>query len=87
MNYVGIGPHRSITIEDVFCDEHGVVNADLPASRGPMLFTKTREGTRVEVKMTYASEADLQKLVEMGFEAGITQCLEQLERRLAQRGV
>jgi hypothetical protein len=34
--------------------------------------------------MTYAEESDLRKIVEMGFEQGITACLEQLAKLLQQ---
>jgi hypothetical protein len=33
--------------------------------------------------MTYNSEEDVLKIIEMGFEQGITQCLEQLEAVLS----
>jgi uncharacterized protein YndB with AHSA1/START domain len=56
-----------------------MVNTELPVSKGRMAFTETTNGTRVEFKMIYPSEADLQKIVEMGFEQGITMCLDQLE--------
>jgi uncharacterized protein YndB with AHSA1/START domain len=78
MNYLAIEHHRRIEIEDVFCDEHGNVNAELPTSRGHMLFVATAAGTRVDFEMHYHSEAELQKIIEMGFEQGITACLEQL---------
>jgi uncharacterized protein YndB with AHSA1/START domain len=78
MNYLAIEPHRRIEIEDVFCDESGNVNPDLPASRGQFAFTTTPAGTRVEFEMRYRSEAELQKIIEMGFEQGITACIEQL---------
>lgn len=86
MNYLAIEHHRSITIEDAFCDELGRVNAALPTSRGQMVFTSRPNGTRVDFQMSYASEAELQKIVEMGFEQGITACLEQLAL-LLERGV
>ncbi len=79
MNYLAINRHKNFTMEDAFCDEHGVINTELPVSTGQMVFTQTPNGTRVEFKMTYATEEALQKIVEMGFAEGITQCLDQLE--------
>jgi len=52
-----------------------------------MTFTKTATGTRVEFEMTYTTEADVQKIVEMGFEQGITVCLDQLEALLKKQFV
>ena len=30
MNYISINHHKSFEIEDAFCDEKGIVNAELP---------------------------------------------------------
>lgn len=82
MNYLTITPFESVEMEDVFCDENGNVNPDLPTSKGKFIFTKTENGTQAEFRMTYNSEEDVLKIIEMGFEQGITQCLEQLEALL-----
>jgi len=37
--------------------------------------------------MIYATETDVQKIVEMGFEQGITVCLDQLEELLKKQFV
>lgn len=79
MNYITIKPHAHFEMEDVFCDENGHINSSLPVSKGRMVFTETGNGTRVEFKMTYAMEEDVQKIIDMGFEQGITICLEQLQ--------
>lgn len=79
MNYIAIEVHKSFTIEDAFCDENGNFNKELPVSKGKISFTETKNGTLVEFKMFYPTEADLQKIVEMGFQQGITACLDQLE--------
>lgn len=82
MNYIAIDHLKGYDIEDAFCDEEGNLNTDLPVSRGRMTFSKTANGTRVEFKMIYANESDVQKIVDMGFEQGITVCLDQLEQLL-----
>ena len=69
---------KGMSIEDVFCDDQGNVNQELPVSTGRIVFTTTAEGTRVEFIMQYETEAALLKIVEMGFELGITACFEQL---------
>jgi len=79
MNYLAIIHHKSFDLEDGFCDEDGSMNPGLPISKGKNVFTQTANGTRVEFKMIYPTEADLQKIVEMGFEEGISICLDQLE--------
>ncbi len=79
MNYTAIEHHQYFEIEDAFCDESGNFNTELPVSKGQIAFRETENGTLVDFKMTYPSEEDLQKIVEMGFEQGITACLDQLE--------
>jgi uncharacterized protein YndB with AHSA1/START domain len=78
MHYTGINLHQNISIEDGFCDEEGNMTESLPVSRGAMVFTTTTLGTLVEFKMTYSDEEQLRTIIEMGFEQGITICLEQL---------
>lgn len=79
MNYITINHHKDFTMEDVFCDEDGNRNTELPVSMGQMTFLASAMGTRVEFKMTYTTEEALQKIIEMGFAEGITLCLDQLE--------
>lgn len=79
MNYIAINHHKNFEIEDVFCDENGVVNHELPVSTGNNSFTQIPGGTRVEFKMLYPTEAALQTIVDMGFEQGIAICFDQLD--------
>ncbi len=82
MNYLSINTHKNFELEDVFCDEDGNANNELPVSKGINEFTPTPTGTRVEFKMAYSSAEQIQAIVEMGFEAGITACFEQLNQLL-----
>jgi uncharacterized protein YndB with AHSA1/START domain len=78
MNFLKIDPMVSYAIEDEFCDEDGNTNTELPISLGKNTFTKTETGTSVEFKTTYNSEEEIHKLIEMGFEQGITMTFEEL---------
>jgi uncharacterized protein YndB with AHSA1/START domain len=82
MNYLAIDHLKSYDAEDCFCDEAGNINPDLPTSKGRNVFTATDTGTRVAFKLIYPTEEALQKIVEFGFEQGITICFEQLETLL-----
>ncbi len=82
MNYLSIETFKNFHLEDGFCDENGIINPELPVSRGSNVFTETASGTKVEFKMTYSTEEQLRQIVEMGFEQGITACLEQLNQLL-----
>ena len=87
MNYISIKPQAYFDMEDAFCDEDGNMNSDLPVSRGRMSFTEKSDGVLVEFTMRYAAEEDVLKLIEMGFEEGITICLEQLQALLDQNKI
>jgi uncharacterized protein YndB with AHSA1/START domain len=87
MNYITIKPYEYFEMEDVFCDENGNTNANLPVSTGRMVFTETSNGTLVEYKMIYSMEEDVLKIIEMGFEEGITICLEQLQGLIDQNKI
>jgi uncharacterized protein YndB with AHSA1/START domain len=79
MDYIAIDHLKSFDVKDSFCDENGKIDTNLPVSKGQNVFTETSTGTRVEFKLIYPTEADLQKIVEMGFEQGISICFDQLE--------
>jgi uncharacterized protein YndB with AHSA1/START domain len=82
MNYTSIDPQKSFGAEDLFSDENGKPNSDIATSIGRVTFTKTNTGTLVELKFTYPTEADLQKIIDMGFEQGISIGFDQLEELL-----
>lgn len=82
MEYTAIKPHVNFEIKDVFCDENGVPNTALPASTGSIAFHETKGSTTVEFNMFYTTEKEITTIIEMGFELGITACLEQLEHLL-----
>lgn len=79
MDYMAIDHHKSFDVQDSFSDENGVINNDLPVSKGKSTFTKTANGTSVDFKLIYSTVEQLQTIVEMGFEQGITMCMDQLE--------
>ena len=78
MNYVGIARHHHYDFEDGFCGEDGVLSPEMPLGNGTTSFIPTATGTRVEMMSYHPTEADMQAIIEMGFEEGITQCFEQL---------
>lgn len=79
MNYRSVNPYKSIEVEDAFTDEHGNLKRDMPIGQGKITFTPTKDGIKVDFKSTYPHKADLNKLVEMGFEQGISICYDQLD--------
>ncbi len=80
--YKTITPHKSYQAIDAFCDENGVINEDFPRMDWNTRFSKSSAGTKVEIEITYASEADLLKIAELGFEEGFTMAHGNLDRLL-----
>lgn len=76
-------PHR-IEVEDVFVNDDGTVNADMPVSRMSVAIEDAGEGTtRMTITSRFASLEAMQQLVEMGMEEGIRQALGQTDALLA----
>ena len=82
-DYKKIIPYKSFEGNDRFCDEKGNKNeAFLGISNWKNTFSKTKNGTKVEIEITYASVADLKKMSEMGFEGGFSMGHNQLDEYL-----
>ncbi|CAA9527162.1 MAG: Ligand-binding SRPBCC domain protein family [uncultured Segetibacter sp.] len=64
--------NKSYTGDDAFCDENGNITNNYPGMHWKCEFSATDTGTKVEVEITFASEADMHKIIEMGFEVGFT---------------
>ena len=77
-----IVPQASFTAIDCFCDEEGTINLDLPTSHSDVQFDQEGVATKIIVTTSYASEKDLQTVIEMGMKEGFNQGLDQLEELL-----
>lgn len=75
-----IVPQTSITSSDCFCDEIGNPIAALPAIDWQVKFIPQADVTQVHVVMSFREEADLMKILAMGFEAGFSSALTNLDR-------
>ena len=69
-DYKKIVPLKSYEAVDAFCDEHGNTDGKFPNMSWKNSFTSIKNGTRVDIEITYASVADMEKIIEMGFEVG-----------------
>jgi uncharacterized protein YndB with AHSA1/START domain len=81
-DYKTIDPEKGFTVVDAFCDENGKATTDFPSMHWKNEFFQTPAGTRVEVEITFSSEADLEKIIEMGFKEGFTAALTNLDELL-----
>lgn len=74
-----IEKNRSYTGEDYFTDEKGNKVNDLPGMRWHTTFVTAGNGTQVTVEISFSSEEDLKKILEMGFEEGFLSALGNLD--------
>jgi len=75
-------PHQVFEAEDSFCDENGADLGTMPHMFWKTSFTAAANGTRVAVEISFPSQADLETIVAMGFEAGFAAAHENLDQYL-----
>jgi uncharacterized protein YndB with AHSA1/START domain len=85
INYREIRPGKMFSGVDAFCDEKGNLNTEFPRMDWEVQFFAAGAKTRVEVLIRFASEADLLKITEMGFQQGFSMAHENLDRLLGGR--
>ena len=83
VDFRSITPGRTIVSEATFCDEQGIVANDFPVMYWKNDFQSTSTGAKVVVELSFDSEADLEKIVAMGFKEGFTMGLGNLDELLA----
>ena len=83
MDYIKIVTHNYFTVIDCFCDAEGIANTEFPTIDLKNTFRKTKSGTTVEVEVSFASEADMAKTIEMGGLEGFTAAHRNLDKVLA----
>ena len=81
-DYQTINPIDNYTTLDAFSDETGAVNPDLPRAKWDVTFTDASGHTLVHTVVSYASPADLQKVIDMGMKDGLASTLERLDELL-----
>ena len=83
VEYNKVVPSKSFSGLDAFCDENGNINKEMPTMDWLVQFTAAGDRTRVDVEITFASEEDMQKIVEMGFKEGFSAAHTNLDELLA----
>jgi uncharacterized protein YndB with AHSA1/START domain len=81
-DYQTITPIDGYTTLDGFTDESGVINPDMPRARLNVSFVDQGERTLVTTIVNYGSAEDLQKVIAMGMEQGMTSTMERLDELL-----
>lgn len=83
VEFKSIVQYQSFQAISSFCDENGNKNEEFPTMLWKNAFRIDGPGTKVEVEISFTDEADLKKIVEMGFETGFTAALGNLDKLLA----
>ncbi|MFC4456181.1 SRPBCC domain-containing protein [Deinococcus sonorensis] len=80
--YETIDAPNSIVYTDYFSDADQNINAEMPATRSTLTFEDVAGGTRVVTRASYASEAALNTVLEMGMLQGISETWDRLAEYL-----
>jgi uncharacterized protein YndB with AHSA1/START domain len=83
VDYIRIERLKRFTARDVFCDEDGVPNTELPGNDWDNAFNEDGGQTHVVVTLTFVSAEDMKKIIEMGFKEGFSLGLDQLDALLS----
>jgi uncharacterized protein YndB with AHSA1/START domain len=78
-----VDPPTSLQFTDGFANEDGTPNEQLPVVDVVMRLSERDGGTRMELRSTYASREELDKLVGMGMLDGLEQAVGQMDALLA----
>ncbi|HTJ52511.1 MAG TPA: SRPBCC domain-containing protein [Cyclobacteriaceae bacterium] len=81
--YIKINPIDSYNTVDAFSNEKGEINNDLPKAKWQVTFTDKGENSVVETIVFYASLNDLEAVINMGMQEGLTSTLEKLDELLS----
>ncbi len=81
--YHDIHPIDSYRTVDAFSDSEGTINTDLPRAKWLLTFADKDANSVVTTVVTYNSLKDLETVINMGMEEGMTATLEKLDELLA----
>lgn len=79
MIFSNIKPIDSFDYEDVFSDENGTTNTELPGSTTHLRFIEENDATKIISVTEFVDEQALQTVLEMGMLAGVTETWDRLE--------
>lgn len=78
-----VAPERIVAL-DQFADAEGNVSAEMPKMLNTITFTEVDGQTQVISHNEFAAAEDLETVIQMGMEEGMTQSWDQLDELLAQ---
>lgn len=85
LQYHEINQHRSFDFTEFFTDENGVKDENVPSGNWLIGVTGVEEGTKLTINIQYNSPEELQTILEMEFEDGFAEVLNQLDELLQKK--
>ncbi len=82
-----IVPNKHYEGDDAFCDADGNITHDIPGMNWKVDFEPAGPGTLVKTVITFATEKDMETIIEMGFKEGFTAAHGNLDELLAKEKV
>ncbi len=67
-----------------FCNKNGVITKEYPSMRWINTFSSSDIGTKVVTVLHFASEADLEEIIELGFKEGFSMAHSNLDELFTQ---
>lgn len=80
--YLAVDEGRSFEVRDGFSGEDGQPNAEMPSIRMTFTFEETSDGSRLTTVAYFNSAEELEQLLGMGMEEGITAAMGQIDEVL-----
>jgi uncharacterized protein YndB with AHSA1/START domain len=80
--FTSISPSTNFKFLSAFADKDENMNTELPSSEWDLNFSEQNGTTKVSIIIKHKALADLEKMVEMGFQEGFTMTLNYLENLL-----
>lgn len=81
--FLAVDPGRGFEVRDGFADAEGRENEAMPSMRMVFDFEDTDEGSRLTITTRFGSAEQLEQLLEMGMEQGMTAAMGQIDAVLA----
>ena len=80
---IAVDPPTTLEFADAFADADGAPLADTPTSNVAVRLVERHGGTRMEMRMTFDTREDMERIVEMGTVEGLQQAIGQMDGLLA----
>jgi len=86
-NLTAVTPKTGLDLVDRFAGADGAVDESMPVTTMRMRLYNTGDGTRMELNASFETREQMQQLIEMGMDEGLTQSVGQIDALLASTSV